>query len=263
MTSNFWCVFEFNKAFGIYIVKDMEKNANLSIEDGSKLLKDNPKLSKLRYSLIEEEIGELNEAIEQNDIKEIIDALTDILYVVYGAGVSFGINIDTLFREKLNNDGTIFNESDSNYNIIKNIKDYTYHSIQDSYKNYKEQVLNLCEILKVNRDILKEAIDSLDYEVVLTCLVSLTYYTYDIGCVLNIDLDKSFKIVHDSNMSKLCKTNEEAMSTVSNYLKNDSRYDSPSYRKSDLGDYYVVYNASTNKILKSINYTPANFDTML
>lgn len=52
---------------------------------------------KLRLSLIEEEIKELEEAVEQNNFIEIIDALADILYVTYGAGCSFGINLDTSF----------------------------------------------------------------------------------------------------------------------------------------------------------------------
>ena len=64
-------------------------------------------------------------------------------------------------------------------------------------------------------------------------------------------------------MSKLCKTKKEAEKTVFNYMQNDDRYDSPGFRESDFGNYYVIYNKSTNKILKSINYTPANFDVML
>ena len=266
MRSNFWCVYDFNLAFGIYVVNNMENNPSLTIDDGKKLMTNNMKLTNLRYNLIEEEIGELNDAINDDDIVEIIDALSDILYVVYGAGVSFGINIDTLFRSNLKNDNITFDENNTNYNIMKGIKNYNFDNskgIKENYIKNKSQVINLLELLKINRDILKEAVDSYDYEVILTCLINLTYYTYHIGCVLNIDLDKSFNIVHSSNMSKLCKTEDEASETVYNYIKNDDRYDSPKYRKSDLGDYYVVYNGSTNKILKSINYTPANFDTML
>ena len=54
---------------------------------------------KLRYALIKEELEELKEAIEQKDIIEIADALTDILYVTYGAGHAFGINLDKCFNE--------------------------------------------------------------------------------------------------------------------------------------------------------------------
>ena len=57
------------------------------------------KIIKLRYDLIVEELDELNQAIKDRDIKEIADALTDILYVTYGAGHAFGINLDKCFDE--------------------------------------------------------------------------------------------------------------------------------------------------------------------
>ena len=57
------------------------------------------KITLLRYELIKEELDELKEAIDSNDIKEVADALTDILYVTYGAGHSFGINLDKCFEE--------------------------------------------------------------------------------------------------------------------------------------------------------------------
>ncbi len=56
----------------------------------------------LRVDLIKEELNELNEAIETKDIKEVADALTDILYVTYGAGHAFGINLDKCFEEVQN-----------------------------------------------------------------------------------------------------------------------------------------------------------------
>ena len=62
----------------------------------------NNKITSLRYELIEEELNELKEAIENNDIKEVADALTDILYVTYGAGHAFGINLDKCFEEVQN-----------------------------------------------------------------------------------------------------------------------------------------------------------------
>ena len=54
---------------------------------------------KLRLELIAEELGELEEAIDNKDLVEIADALTDILYVTYGAGHAFGLDLDACFRE--------------------------------------------------------------------------------------------------------------------------------------------------------------------
>ena len=78
----------------------------------------NDKIISLRLNLIREELSELEEAIEKKDIKEAADALTDILYVTYGAGHAFGINLDKCFEEvqnsnmsKLGSDGKpIYNE---------------------------------------------------------------------------------------------------------------------------------------------------------
>jgi len=154
--SNFNKIIQFHKAFGL--------DYNKSISDE---LFDDKKLIKLRLALIDEEVKELKDAIKEKDIVEVADALADILYVVYGAGASFGI-----------------------------------------------------------------------------------------------DLDKAYKLVHQSNMSKLCKTEDEAIKTVESYkekYKNGtSPYDSPNYRLSDDESYYVVFNESTGKILKSINYSPVD-----
>ncbi len=60
------------------------------------------KIISLRYELIKEELNELKEAIEDKNIKEVADALTDILYVTYGAGHAFGINLDNCFKEVQN-----------------------------------------------------------------------------------------------------------------------------------------------------------------
>ena len=102
--SNFESVKKFMKTFGQEV---KEKAEFPSIE-----------ITSLRYDLIKEELEEFKTAIEKRDIKEVADALTDILYVTYGAGHAFGINLDKCFQEvqssnmsKLGDDGKpIYNE---------------------------------------------------------------------------------------------------------------------------------------------------------
>ena len=62
----------------------------------------NGKIITLRYDLIKEELDELNKALKRKDLKEVADALTDILYVTYGAGHAFGIDLDKCFKEVQN-----------------------------------------------------------------------------------------------------------------------------------------------------------------
>ena len=77
------------------------------------------KINDLRYNLIKEELDELKQAMEDKDLLEVADALTDILYVTYGAGTAFGIDLDKCFEEvqnsnmsKLGEDGKpIYNEA--------------------------------------------------------------------------------------------------------------------------------------------------------
>ena len=103
--TNFEKVGLFMKTFG----QEIKIKASLSTE----------KINELRIGLIDEELEEFKEAIKNNDLKEVADALTDILYVTYGAGHAFGINLDKCFDEvqqsnmsKLSEDGKpIYNES--------------------------------------------------------------------------------------------------------------------------------------------------------
>jgi len=132
------------------------------------MFEENPKLVNFRLSLIDEEVRELKEACEKHDLVEASDALADILYVVYGAGHAFGLDLDELFAE-----------------------------------------------------------------------------------------------VHNSNLSKLCKSEGEAKETVEWYLQNEPRYKKPSYRKSSRGEFWVVYDAETSKILKSIKFRLPNLKAIM
>ena len=102
--SNFEKVKIFMKAFG----QEVKEKAEFPGD----------KITSLRYDLINEELQELQDAIRRKDIKEVADALTDILYVTYGAGHAFGIDLDKCFLEvqksnmsKLGEDGKpIYND---------------------------------------------------------------------------------------------------------------------------------------------------------
>ena len=103
--SNFNKVGTFMKTFG----QEVKTKPSFSTE----------KINKLRIDLIKEELQELTEAMNTKDLLEVADALTDILYVTYGAGHAFGIDLDKCFEEvqnsnmsKLGEDGNpIYNES--------------------------------------------------------------------------------------------------------------------------------------------------------
>ena len=103
--TNFEKVGTFMKTFG----QEVKDSASFSTE----------KINELRLNLIKEELDELADAMKKRDLVEVADALTDILYVTYGAGHAFGINLDKCFAEvqnsnmsKLDNNGKpIYNDN--------------------------------------------------------------------------------------------------------------------------------------------------------
>ena len=95
--SNFRKVGIFMKTFG----QEVKNKPSLSTN----------KINKLRIDLIKEELNELTEAMENKDLLEVADALTDILYVTYGAGHAFGINLDKCFDEVQNSNMSKLDEN--------------------------------------------------------------------------------------------------------------------------------------------------------
>ena len=78
-------------------VKKFMQTFNQEVKDKAEF--PNKNIVQLRYDLIKEELDELNQAIRDKNMNEVADALTDILYVTYGAGHAFGIDLDKCFKE--------------------------------------------------------------------------------------------------------------------------------------------------------------------
>ena len=95
--TNFDKVGTFMKTFG----QDVKTKPSFSTD----------KINKLRLDLIKEELTELTEAMNNKDLLEVADALTDILYVTYGAGHAFGINLDKCFQEVQNSNMSKLDEN--------------------------------------------------------------------------------------------------------------------------------------------------------
>jgi len=95
--SNFNKVKTFMETFG----QEVKKKPSFSTD----------KINKLRYELIKEELDELHEAMSSKNLLEVADALTDILYVTYGAGHAFGINLDQCFEEVQNSNMSKLDEN--------------------------------------------------------------------------------------------------------------------------------------------------------
>ena len=111
---------------------------------------------------------------------------------------------------------------------------------------------------------LKDAIKERDFTEVRDAIADLLYVTYGTASSFGINADDDFDVIHKSNMTKLCKTEEEAQETVQWYKENKlCVYDTPKYRMSDDKIHWVVFNESSGKILKSINYQEVKFESFV
>lgn len=238
--SNYRKVMEFHKCADHPISTEPQKN----------IFTEKPDRVILRFKLIEEEANEFETAVKEKNLKEVIDALSDILYVVYGMAIEFGIDLDKLY-----NHGSTNFQKESNGNKFSNLFDRA-----DSVG------IGLFQIKKCVND-LNRYVEEKDFDNVTYSLVSLLDTVYKLGIEFGIDLNRSFELVHESNMTKFCKSVEEAELTVEQYKhqykQQVSRYKNPAYRKSPDNIHWVIYDKDTDKALKSMNYTPVTFDTML
>ena len=251
--TNFRKVWEFHDSFEL----DINEKYDVKILDDKKLVK-------LRIDLIKEELNELFDAFINHDFTEVRDALGDIIYVVNGMGVSFGLDIDKLYKDYYDEEKKY--ESHSLFEITKHYNnDITLNTLSQVKSMFENKHINENPYIRYMKHILDITFNNLSrfilekkVELIKKYTVNLIFNIHSLAFFLCIDLDHDFDLIHTSNMSKLCISEDEAMKTVeiykTKYENNNSPYDSPAYKLSKNGKYYIVYNQSTNKILKSMNY---------
>jgi predicted HAD superfamily Cof-like phosphohydrolase len=252
MQTNFEKVRDFNISFGI------ERSQTPS-----------DKLLKLRWDLIEEESNELFDAIKNKDYIEIIDAVSDILYVIHGAADSFKEDFDIYFNQLSIQEFINHNLIIGNLKISDDILALKGSSRMEAiFEKLPNMLDNIVHNLYYNELFkLKELFGNKDIKKIVEQLTFLLNYMYVMAYMFGFDLDYTFNLVHESNMSKLAETEEIAKETVQWYIKNETRYDSPSYRLSTIQinnqPRWVIYNQNSGKALKSIHYKPVCFTSLL
>lgn len=258
------------------------------------LFNESPKIIQLRLDLINEEIGELNLAIIDNDFIETRDALADILYVVYGMADVLGIDIDTFFKDQIIN-SIIPNIHERFMEVLAKYSNEGVdisHPIGITNFNWVQVYLDVCPAQFLELDnwsqltkqniltIILVKINSTYNQLEQTChsdkpknrdafyditlyISQLLKWVYCYSEIATIKSNSDFAIVHDSNMSKLCDTKEDAKATVDDYTtkfaNGTSPYDSPYYYELPKLGKWIVKNKSTGKALKNIKYRKVQF----
>lgn len=258
--TNYQKVVDFNVKFGVPVFNTPQKN----------IFTENPKLVSLRFGLSAEETKELNQGVQNKDWVECIDALGDILYVDYGMGASFGVDMDESFKNFMTSTtstGSYTHETESNWDRVQWRRIMTYKTnnkkpvlyIFDETNSFNKEMYSLLNKINEHLGLIEQDIKSQNFDSLIDNLNYHIFYTYQLGALMGCDMNKAFGLIHDSNMSKLCSTEQEAQQTVEWYKERpELGYAQPAYRKGEDGDYWVVYNAATGKILKSINYHPVD-----
>ena len=148
------------------------------------------------------------------------------------------------------------------FNRLFGNKTYTTPRL-DIFETDQKTVSSSLSLITEEYNELVEAIHTKDFKETIDALADLIVVIGGMACRFGINLDRASAIVHHSNMSKLCKDEDEAKVTVQWYKDNETRYDSPYYELAEDNKHFVVRNKSTNKILKNINYVPANFEELM
>jgi predicted HAD superfamily Cof-like phosphohydrolase len=232
-----------------------------------------PAVVTLRVDLIKEEVGELFQAMDEKNHKEIRDACADILYVTYGMGDVLGLPMDHLYMKHLESEFLRANPTQDDLTFLQHlltapVKIRTNFdaskaigpllSVGDNKPAWWQYLMSHVHELTT----LSEQA-SLDMESIALQLCQILKIVYLYAEQVGIDADADFAIVHESNMSKLCGDEAEAQATVhdyeAKYAAGQSPYDAPYYYFLPRLGKYIVKNKSTGKALKSINYKAVQF----
>jgi predicted HAD superfamily Cof-like phosphohydrolase len=230
------------------------------------VMTDEKKLVVARFNLIAEEVNELQNAINTNNFTEIVDAICDIAYVVFGSYIALGIDEQKLFDDyHCNKTTTKWKLGDTEYEKVgTSFSESGMTVFTKPNKNVFDDLTDLNKKMVVINDnmvLLQKAIDNdnlTDFGNVLTVLL---YTVYEISYCIGINFDDCFAIVHNSNMSKGCSTEDEAKESVQYILLTKKEY-TPSYKLSNDNKYYIIYDTVSGKILKNKYYTTVDFSSL-
>jgi NTP pyrophosphatase (non-canonical NTP hydrolase) len=130
------------------------------------------------------------------------------------------------------------------------------------FESHPKMVSTCMSLIREEVAELEAAVKAHDIIETRDALADILYVVYGMAFRLGINADADFKLVHASNMSKFCTLEEEAIQTVSNYeslyAQGKSPYPSPAYRYESETNKWVVFEKTTGKILKNINYKPVD-----
>lgn len=246
MESYYSKVLEFNETIGIKLVGD----DFFSDEETFKVVN-------TKKDLIYEEVCELKNALIKKNVVEMIDALIDILYVLYGIYICYEIKPPFMdFNEYIKSDIVVNYFKSNNINIEsfnKNLsmKDYIY-MIECYDFNFERDIIHdnvrhFC-MMGTNRLYINGILDNILKTV------------FNIFIKLKIHPDIFFNAVHISNMTKFCNNELDLKNSIIHYINKNIRC---YFRHNTKKNLYILHKESNDKCLKPLTYVPPNIDELL
>lgn len=238
---NYLRTIEWNKEFG-------------ALCNTSPVKKLDKQIIEYRCSIIQEEVNELLEGIKQKDIVEIWDALCDILVTVYGALSTIGYPLD-LVDKSVKLYETIYVNEHEKPSLSLFIDD------EECYAKIKKYGNMMNYIMKQLKNVMFEN----DFELSAKMLNYMARISLSCCYIAKLNPDEGMKVVNDSNFQKACKTEKEAIESAESYKngKRNKTFPEATYRKSTSGKFFIVYDAKSLKILKSINWKEPDFNDLI
>ena len=193
--------------------------------------------------LVREELQELEEAVKQRDYLQTADALIDSLYVVYGLGAKCGFDMDPAWSDMYRQLDLPTVDPNPEYPVV----------VKLALSLIREQMHQLETVVRHRQ------LDQL-----LTKLLLMVQAIHLAAANLGIDMKLGFRLVHQHNLSKLCRTEAEAQQSVEHY-RQSARYQAPHYRLAPNGSDWVVYDQITHRRFEvtALDSTPSRLDTVI
>jgi predicted HAD superfamily Cof-like phosphohydrolase len=237
MNTHFELVGEFHTVF----------NYPVRVDRYEDVFESDPKLLRSRLAFIREERDEFLEALQNSDLVEMLDALCDLNYFAYGSGQCLGINLDA----ELGQAGypTITSAPSESEGV------FTTQVDPKILEEKSDEIMTRLGAINIHIDQFAQAIEDANFDEMIISLTSIVVTTYQLGYSLNFDMDRAFREVHRSNMTKVCDNLEDAEESVRRY-EEEGRYKQPAVRTK--GPYFMVYDEDLNKILKNYKWENPN-----
>lgn len=253
--SNYHKVYDFYYAFNLLENSFVEKD----------------EIHRTKIKLLNEYRIIFNKEFKNDNIGNFINNLLDLIYIYYGCAINFNVDINnafnTLIKSKLIHDNRMFKPINLNLTNFQKVNQIiNQNNVNTIQKNNTLNNYSINkELLSIKLGSLNSIINEFIYNInnnlslVKSNITNGLFELYSIGSILGLNIDKLFEELHISNMTMLCSENDASRLMLFKQNNEVKNLNDIEIHKSNLENYYILYNKSTGEILKSEQYINSVF----